>query len=126
MFNIERLKPELQYLYLQFVLPLIAHLIFYYNFSFSAKLHAASLQQMILAPPAEMTGHPYTSLQVGMVQHRSKVNTIRVELLPWCLLVNETEADVTICEEGGESVIVRGGTTVVPQRFNVSSLYFLK
>eukprot|EP00057_Strongylocentrotus_purpuratus_P032464 XP_787735.2 PREDICTED: vacuolar protein sorting-associated protein 13B isoform X1 [Strongylocentrotus purpuratus] len=83
----------------------------------SSELHASSLQNITVASPAEEAGHPSTSLQVGMVQHRSKVNTIRVEMMPSCLIVNETGMDFTIQEDGGETVKVKGGTTCAPQKF---------
>ncbi|XP_071482656.1 intermembrane lipid transfer protein VPS13B-like [Diadema antillarum] len=82
-----------------------------------SKHHSTSLHHMDFIPCAETPGHPQTSLQVGMVQHRPAVNTIRIEVMPWCLFVNECQMDVTILEEGGETVRVEGGTTVAPPKY---------
>ncbi|XP_063958387.1 intermembrane lipid transfer protein VPS13B-like [Lytechinus pictus] len=87
----------------------------------SSKLHASSLQGVTIAPhSAEAAGHPSASLQVGMVQHRSKVNTIRVEIMPCFWVVNETDMDFTIMEEGGKSTKVTARTTSAPQKFKAN------
>ncbi|XP_071944934.1 intermembrane lipid transfer protein VPS13B-like [Antedon mediterranea] len=60
---------------------------------------------------------PNTDLKVSLHQHWSEVNTIIIDVMPWCLIVNQSKLDLVILEEGEPSLALKQGKAVAPQKF---------
>ncbi|XP_072031129.1 intermembrane lipid transfer protein VPS13B-like isoform X1 [Amphiura filiformis] len=67
--------------------------------------------------PEVESDQPNTDLQVSLCQYWAKLNTVLIDVMPWCLVVNETDRDMLILEDGERSVRCGKGQTVSPQRF---------
>ncbi|XP_033123358.1 vacuolar protein sorting-associated protein 13B-like [Anneissia japonica] len=60
---------------------------------------------------------PNTDLKVSLHQHWSEVNTIIIDVMPWCLIVNQSHLDLVIIEEGEPNLYVKHRKAVAPQKF---------
>ncbi len=72
--------------------------------------------------PEDESDQPNTDLQVTLCQYWAKLNTVLIDVMPWCLVVNETERDMMILEDGERPVKCAKGQTVSPQKFKVTNL----
>ncbi|XP_022088777.1 vacuolar protein sorting-associated protein 13B-like isoform X2 [Acanthaster planci] len=68
-------------------------------------------------PGADAGYKPNTDLQVMTTRLSPYLNTIMVDVLPWCLMVNETDVDIDVIEDGSKLLCLPRGETVAPQRF---------
>ncbi|XP_038051923.1 vacuolar protein sorting-associated protein 13B-like [Patiria miniata] len=65
----------------------------------------------------DTTYKPNTDLQVTTTRLSRNLNTIMVDVLPWCLMVNETDLDIDVMEDGSKTLFLQKGQTIAPQRF---------
>ncbi|PIK40599.1 putative vacuolar protein sorting-associated protein 13B isoform X1 [Apostichopus japonicus] len=59
---------------------------------------------------------PNTDLNIHLSQDWSHVDSVVINVEPWCLVANETEWDVTISDAGGRNCHIPAGTVIAPPK----------
>ncbi|XP_070535266.1 intermembrane lipid transfer protein VPS13B-like [Ptychodera flava] len=60
---------------------------------------------------------PNIDLKVDLSQCWSLVNTLLIDVKPWCLLVNQTNLEINVLEEDEVPLVVRPSGVITPQNF---------
>lgn len=69
--------------------------------------------------------HPDTDLNIHLSQDWSHVDSLVINVEPWCLIANATEWDVIISDVGGMNCYISSGTTIAPPKFQVKLFSFV-